>query len=220
MANDRLTHERRCTAKSKQSGERCKNYAMPGFTVCRFHGAGSKHKPGGRPVVHGRYSKYLPEKLAERYSEALADPDLLELRGEIALIDTRLMELIERVDKGGTLKDWQRAVKAHGELAEAVAAKDMGRVLDLTAKLGRTLCAGLSDYEAWQEISELVEQRRKLAESEHKRLVAMGQMITAERALILLAAVQDTIRRHVTDQATLTAIAADIRRLTMVEAGD
>lgn len=28
----------RCTAKSRQSGERCKNYAIAGGTVCRFHG--------------------------------------------------------------------------------------------------------------------------------------------------------------------------------------
>lgn len=27
-----------CTAKSRQSGERCKNYAIAGGTVCRFHG--------------------------------------------------------------------------------------------------------------------------------------------------------------------------------------
>lgn len=29
----------RCKAKSKRSGERCKNYAVRGFTVCRMHGA-------------------------------------------------------------------------------------------------------------------------------------------------------------------------------------
>ena len=33
-----------CTAKSKRTGQRCKNPAVQGWTVCRMHGAG-----GGRP---------------------------------------------------------------------------------------------------------------------------------------------------------------------------
>ena len=33
-----------CTAMSKRSGQRCKNPAVRGWTVCRMHGAG-----GGRP---------------------------------------------------------------------------------------------------------------------------------------------------------------------------
>lgn len=32
----------KCTATSKQSGERCKRYPVPGLTVCKMHGGGSK----------------------------------------------------------------------------------------------------------------------------------------------------------------------------------
>ena len=35
----------RCKATSKQTGEQCRNWAKPGYPVCRFHGA------GGRPAV-------------------------------------------------------------------------------------------------------------------------------------------------------------------------
>ncbi len=35
----------RCKAKSKQTGEQCRNWAKPGYPVCRFHGA------GGRPAL-------------------------------------------------------------------------------------------------------------------------------------------------------------------------
>ena len=31
----------RCTARSKGTGERCKQTAIPGGTVCRFHGGGA-----------------------------------------------------------------------------------------------------------------------------------------------------------------------------------
>lgn len=39
----------RCKAKSKRSGERCKNFAIKQWGVCRMHGAG-----GGPKTVKGR----------------------------------------------------------------------------------------------------------------------------------------------------------------------
>lgn len=43
----------RCTARSKRSGEPCRNPAVRGWTVCRFHGAG-----GGAPrgPAHGAFN--------------------------------------------------------------------------------------------------------------------------------------------------------------------
>jgi len=37
---------RRCTAKSKRTGQPCKAPAVRGWTVCRFHGAGGGHGSG------------------------------------------------------------------------------------------------------------------------------------------------------------------------------
>lgn len=49
----------RCRAKSKRSGVRCRKKPEPGRRVCRMHGAG-----GGRPIIHGRYSKVLARAFA------------------------------------------------------------------------------------------------------------------------------------------------------------
>jgi len=53
----------RCKAKSKRSGEQCKNYALKGWGVCRMHGAhgGPKTREGHfackkAPCKHGLYS--------------------------------------------------------------------------------------------------------------------------------------------------------------------
>lgn len=40
----RNPEKKRCKARSKQRDEQCKNWAKPGWDVCRFHGAG-----GGAP---------------------------------------------------------------------------------------------------------------------------------------------------------------------------
>ncbi len=55
---------RQCSAKSKQTGKRCKNFAIKGKTVCRFHGGvstGPKTKEGKQRIKkaltkHGLYS--------------------------------------------------------------------------------------------------------------------------------------------------------------------
>lgn len=35
-----------CTAKTKNTGERCKGQAVKGYPVCRMHGAGSQGRDG------------------------------------------------------------------------------------------------------------------------------------------------------------------------------
>src|SRR4051812_49433793 len=113
-----------CTATSKGTGEQCKNVAVHGYPVCRFHGAGSKDKPGGRPIVHGRYSKFLPERLAGRYADAISDQKLLELRDEVALMGVRLGELLERVDTGESAQRWKALQAAYTEFQDATRSGD------------------------------------------------------------------------------------------------
>src|SRR5690606_26031649 len=48
MADRIPPDEKRCTAQSKQQGRRCRQYRVPGYTVCRYHGANPKNK-GGAP---------------------------------------------------------------------------------------------------------------------------------------------------------------------------
>jgi hypothetical protein len=58
-----------------------------------------------------------------------------------------------------------------------------------------------------------VEKRRRLAETETKRLAAMGQVITAERTMILLAAIVSVIRDHVKEPQVMQGISRDIQKL-------
>lgn len=68
----------KCTGKSKRTGERCGAQALTGKDVCYHH--------QGRPVVHGRYSKYKDQLFGERRAELLESPDLLSIENQIALL--------------------------------------------------------------------------------------------------------------------------------------
>jgi hypothetical protein len=168
-----------------------------------------------RRITVWRYSNNLPARLAARYGEAQSDPNLLALRDEIGLTDARLADVLSRVDRGDSSALWKQAAS---ELDAVIQARMLG-MPDTTpmGALRRTLNKGIADWAAWDEVAKLLEQRRRLVESERKRLVDMQQTITAERAMLLIAAIAGVIRAHVDDRAVLSAITADIGKL--VDAG-
>lgn len=206
-----------CTAKNKSNGQQCQARAINGTTKCRMHGGASLAGVASPTFKSGRYSKDIPIRLAARYAEALSDPQLMELRAEIALIGTRQSELLTHLDAGLSLRYLQDAQAAHSDLLAAIRNKDSVAMQIAIAALGEALSAGMGDYTVWQEIVEMTEARRKLVESEHRRLVAMQQMITAEQAMALLARVVDAVRKHVSDPAALAAISAEFREITYTE---
>lgn len=85
---------KRCHAKSKRTGEKCKAPAVKGKNVCYKHGGA----PGsGRPPSSFRY--VTKENIWQKIEEARLDPDLLEIKRDIAIVKALLDELISRVDE-------------------------------------------------------------------------------------------------------------------------
>lgn len=200
-----------CGAKTR-SGNSCKAKARANGR-CRIHGGNSLKGLASPSLVNGRHSRYLPGRLLERYHEALTDGDLLALREEIAVLDARLTDVLGRVDTGESGEVWAALREQFAEYELAQNSRDhLAQVCAFNA-IKLLIERGLQDYAAWSDVRSLIEQRRKMVESEHKRLVAMQQTITAEQAMVLLAAVVDTVKRHVTDRNALAAISADISKL-------
>jgi len=180
---------------------------------CRIHGGKSLAGPASPSYKHGRYSRYLPSHLVERYQEAITDPELLALRDEIALVDVRLAALLQRIDTGETTSLWSKLLAIHIQMQQALAGEDDEVFQNAFQALGATIECGGREDDTWIAINRQLEQRRKLVESERKRLVEMQQMITAEQAMILLTAVVDVIRQNVTDRDTLASISTGIKQL-------
>jgi len=178
----------------------------------------------------GRYSKYLPDRLAARYEEAKHDGELLELREEIALTDSRLNDLLARVDTGEAGELW-RTLRQTWVAAERFRAeyslkgdtvdglKSRESFFQAFEALGALTAEGAADYQAWDEVHKMVGQRRTLAETETKRLDKLRQFITAERANVMLGAVLNAVQTRVTDPLVLSAIAADVRAIAFTSVG-
>lgn len=160
----------KCGAKTR-AGTTCEIAPVAGRTRCRLHGGATPRGPAIGPAFkHGRYSLDRPTRLAAQYEELQADPDLTSVREEMALIHTRITEVLSQLSD---------------ELTDA------------------------QTREVWREICALVERKRRLAESEVRRITVFQQVMSAEQAAVLVAALTDAVFRHVHDRDTLEAIRKD-----------
>ena len=204
-----------CGAKTR-SGEPCKKWAMPNGR-CRLHGGLQPNGLASPNFKDGRYSKYLPARLAGKYLEAQNDPELLNLAGEIGLVEARIAELLEGVDRDAVGRVWAKIRATYDDLDLAMKTGDSNGTIACMVELGKLTRTGNRDYYAWEEIVKLIEQRRKLVDSERKRRVDMQNMITADRAMLLVSAIVGVIRDNVADRKVLTRISNEIGKLITVE---
>lgn len=200
-----------CTAKSKQSGQRCKRHAVAGGTVCSIHGGKSPKGVASGTYVHGGYSKHLPKELMLRFEEAVRDPELINLRNETALIEAQIMEMVEKIYAGAggssedVIKAWNTFSKVH--MAEK----------DTTAQLRgleEAIKALKDDQQARTNLLDLVDQKRRLAEAERKRLVDMRQLVTTEQAMLFATVILEAARKWFgqSDPAALQGFQNDVSR--------
>lgn len=162
-----------CGAKTR-SGEPCKGKPMLNGR-CRMHGGSTPSGIALPQTKTGRYSKYLPDNIRDRYHQALGDNELISLRDEIALVEVQIVATLEAQTKPDAPPE------------------------DIIGARAR--------------LYDLIEQRRRLVETERKRLVDMQQMITSEQAMLLVGALVGIIRARVNDPSTLAAIQSDINGL-------
>lgn len=193
----------RCTATAKTTGERCKRAPASGREVCRMHG-GASLRGSEHPAHRGRgYSKDLPTRLADRLEEALKDPELVHLYAELALTDARVGEVITRLTSNESDLAWNRLLVLVGNVADAMdeataGLEEVARVkaaarqeaVKLQRQLEDIIRDARSERENWREIMELIEQRRKLAETERRAQEALMSYVTPAQMGAFIAALQ------------------------------
>lgn len=202
----------RCKAKSKQTGEQCQKNAVPGYEVCRYHGGATPRGVASANFKHGRYSKYLPKGMLETYQQSLQDANLLSLKEEIALIDSRMGEVLEKAGQGMDGRLWLNFEAAMLDLRTGLAG-DIDALKQGVITLDRLIKQGSSAYQQWSELRELIDQRRKLVESQRKYILEQQYSLTMEETLSLVAGIQHAIKAHVQDKQTLIAISEAVAEL-------
>lgn len=188
----------------------CRNLVESEGWRCRFHGGESLIGALSPTFKDGSRSRYVPKKLLSTYEGALEDKELMTLRQDVALLETRMRELLGGLERTDGVKIFPKLRacldRMHGTTNKDVRFAAFEEMQDLINK-------GMYEEGAWNEIREILEQRRRIIESERKRLVEMHQMISLEQMLTMIAAISASVKKHVTDKSSLKAIASDIKKL-------
>jgi len=199
-----------CGAK-KRTGGVCQSPVLGAGGRCWLHGGKSLGGLSSPTIKTGRHSKYLPAGLYEKFAEAQSDPMLFELRSEVALVDTRIGELLERIGKSDSTELWKRLEDGYEALRKAIMGDgDAQAVVFALGALEKVINDGVGDWAAWKEITVQIEQRRRLVESERLHQKQMQQLVSVDQMMLLAGALLASVKTHVKDKGALMAISKEI----------
>lgn len=182
---------------------------------CRMHGG--KTGPTGQAhpnYKHGRYVGSLPARLAAQFEEAMEDPELMSLKKEVGLIDTKVADLLMSASEGGAHTIFKELVKQWRSFKGAEMDGDVEKMTDAGRNIDYALEEGANEALVWEQINKLMEMRRKMVLAEGKRLQMMDQFITVTEANLLLGTMVAIVVREVSDRGQIANILAEFQKLT------
>lgn len=205
----------RCKANTKKKGERggkrCRRAASKGYKVCAMHGGKTPKGFDSVHTTHGRYIKDAPQRLLGRYEDAINDPQIVDLKAEMALVSSLIGEMLDQFESERYGSIWDDVRKARNDINRAMKTGDVQQMIDAYNYLDSSVDASYNEQETRDNLVKLIEQYRKLVESQHKLQTDADKLITIEDLTHSVMRLTAIIKDHVTDRKILAAINTDIR---------
>lgn len=153
---------------------------------CRQHGGEAERGVAAHNFKTGRYSKYLPDALGQRMDDFMKDPDIASVREDLALADVRLSMKLEEMETSEVGKKWEELQEEIDVLDNALMNGDTATATAALQRVQEIVDEGAEREEQWDEVFEIMEAKRKLAETENKRVKASSNTLTVEEASMLV----------------------------------
>jgi hypothetical protein len=161
----------------------------------------------------GERSKHMPADMSDRYERSLQDTELLNLRRDLAMMEARIHDLMDTVNQGESTGAWNELRLCGERFTTLWGRREMERAQEQLMTMLEIIEHGSTRANGWDELQRTIELRRRLSETETKRLQALKQFVTAERAVTLVEDVIEVIRRHVHDPEARRNCVRDLKRL-------
>jgi hypothetical protein len=155
-----------------------------------MHGAG-----GGRPIIHGRYSKVLKKSgLAGHYQDAVENRDIFDLKEPIALLEACLQKASERAAERDTPDFRRRCLELYEDAQQASKAGDTQEFVSKMRDLGQLLRDGVSEDRATSEIGLQAERLAKRLEGAWRIHLDKAQVYNKQQMVSLLGQFMEFVR--------------------------
>jgi hypothetical protein len=185
-------------------GKPCTRLATSTNGYCHWHGG---------QFTPTKFVEVLSDTLNLRYNELYNDPELLSMRHEIALVDIRLEALLSQLGTGESSEAWKKLHQTLQRFHDAVAVNDQDLQTVCLTELDEIAVNQYGDSILWNNIHAIIEQRRRLVETEQKRAVMFNEYFSKESAFRLINALTTAVRDHVPDMKALEAISEDLKKI-------
>lgn len=193
---------KRCGAQlRKKPGQFCRKPPIKGKRRCKLHGGKSLAGIASGRYKHGRYSRYLPMDLRKQYEESKDDPEFLSHQPDLRLMDLHLQQLLVALNKPENMETFVKAREAFEEFKRFQREKNAAAMKHALDKLDLLFTVGVQSGSVWNEVREVIEQRRKILESETKRIHQSSNSMSGEQILALIEYIVDVLRSSVSKYA-------------------
>lgn len=204
----------RCGARKRSNGEICSMSGRHLFDNgrCRFHGGATPNGADLPQFKTGVYSEALEPKLRDKYQVLLDADSLTDLREDIALVSVRIMSLLETLDNGELTRVWTDLSRLVTQANSDLQSRDVDKFGAKWFEIRQLVQRGNQQYLSWQEASQLVEQKRKLVESESRIALSNDRSIAVADHFAIITALVEIFLKYVKDEDARLAAHAEIKR--------
>jgi hypothetical protein len=193
-----------CRGWSRTADSPCRQRRVPGSEYCHYHGGKTPKGAAHWNFKDGSHSKVMPPvHLRDRWLALRSDPELAHHKNSIALVDTLLQDVFDHYEEGGSAELWRSLREAWGRLEAATRAGNRRKTREHYQELGLIIERGAAQSRRDKEAIELLEARRRHADSQLKRETADRHVFTYEEAAAFYAALGAAVRRHCTEEQVL-----------------
>lgn len=181
-----------CGAK-KSSGGLCKGKPMENGR-CLVHGGKVPKGVQHHATQTGKYSKYIPENLQNRHEEFLKSKDIMTLSDEIAVIESRIAQLLERANDSQAGLYIDELVRRFNRL-DTVRGTDGEQAAWIN--LEQLVQKAENDMYLWDEMAKQMDLKRKMVDTERRKMSDLNQYITVDRAMLMFQGLSNIVNRHI-----------------------
>jgi hypothetical protein len=135
---------------------------------------------------------------------------MLEQRREIGLLQVRIDDLLAQLGAIGPADFFKRLEKLWSEFRHFVKTEKKGEADEKINELDVLIMGAVNDAETWQQLETTIDLRRKVVESERKRIMEAQEYVTLQESLALARGLVESINRHVKDDNIKRNIQSDI----------
>ena len=138
-------------------------------------------------MTTGAGSSFPLTRLAAKYNQMKSDGRILSNRHSIEIIDHRVEQLIERIDKNDAPDRLNKLQRLWNEFRAMEAKGNEMEALLIKKEIDEQFAAAREDYLSWEQMFNAIDVRRKMVDSEVKVAKDIQAILTAEDAYELVA---------------------------------